>query len=167
MCIIKLKMMHSTTNNIAHNHDPRYCFNGQLLTKHNAYFLLIEKQVSMTRKCSTQLHTTDRRGKKEIQRHTIQRTKSQATNPLFRSRMIAKLERPQSTAQQHKDPLKTPTTNGGNNIQYLNNNRTTALEQTAAEATGVGFRRGWRGASINFTGQIFALDSAIIVNTQI
>ena len=35
--------------------------------------------------------------------------------------------------------------------------RTTALERTATEATG-----GGGGASINFTGQIFTLDSAVI-----
>ena len=31
---------------------------------------------------------------------------------------------------------KTPTTNRGNNKQWINNNRITTLEQTAAEATG-------------------------------
>ena len=44
--------------------------------------------------------------------------------------MIAKLERTQSNAQQNK--YRTPTVNGKHTKQQINNNRTTALERTAA-----------------------------------
>ena len=44
------------------------------------------------------------------------------------------------------------TNNGSNNLLCINKNRTSALEYTADEAIRV---------FINFTGQIFALDSAV------
>ena len=48
--------------------------------------------------------------------------------------MIAKLERTQSNinAQQNKDKHRIPKTNGMHTEQQINNNRTTALERTAA-----------------------------------
>ena len=49
--------------------------------------------------------------------------------------------------------------NGNNNKQKVNNNRTTALERTAAYATGV---RGGGGLKQFYWYQIFALDSAVV-----
>ena len=46
-----------------------------------------------------------------------------------------------------------------NNKQKVNNNRTTALEMTAALATGVG---GGGGLNAFYWYQIFALDSAVV-----
>ena len=57
------------------------------------------------------------------------------TNSLFLFKRIAKLERTQSNAHQNKDKHRTPTTNVEHTKQHINNNRTTALEQTAAYAT--------------------------------
>ena len=46
--------------------------------------------------------------------------------------MIAKLEWTQSDAYQIKDKHRTPANNGKYIKQWINNNRTTALERTAA-----------------------------------
>ena len=59
---------------------------------------------------------------------------SKATSSLFPIKMTAKLEWTQSNAQQNRTI--TESHNGSNNQQRINNNRTTALEQTAAKATG-------------------------------
>ena len=50
--------------------------------------------------------------------------------------MIAKLEKTQSNAYQNKDKHRTTTNNGKYIKQQTNNNRTTALERTAAYVTG-------------------------------
>ena len=50
--------------------------------------------------------------------------------------MIAKLEWTQSNAQKNIEQLQNPTMS--NNQQRIHNNRTTALEPTAAKATGAG-----------------------------
>ena len=55
---------------------------------------------------------------------------SKATSSLFPIKMIAKLEWTQRNAQQ------TESRNGSNNQQRINNNRTTALDWTAAKAAG-------------------------------
>ena len=72
--------------------------------------------------------------------------------------MIAKLEKTQSNALQNKDKHRTPTTIGKHIKQQINNNRTTALERTAAQAMG--------GLNALYWYQIFALDS-VVVKTQI
>ena len=56
---------------------------------------------------------------------------SKATSSFFPIKMIALLERSQSNIQQKHRPI-TDSHNGSNNKQKVNNNRTTALEQTAA-----------------------------------
>ena len=50
--------------------------------------------------------------------------------------MFAKLEMTSSTAQQYMTKYKTPTKQSELLKQLFNNNRTNALEQTSAEATG-------------------------------
>ena len=65
-----------------------------------------------------------------------------------------------SNAYQTKDQHRTPANNGMYIKQLINNNRTTALEQTAAEATGVG------GLNALYWRLIFALDF-VVVKTQI
>ena len=55
---------------------------------------------------------------------------SKATSSLFPIKMIAKLERIQSTEQQNMEQTQNPTMVATK--QCINNNRTTALEQTAA-----------------------------------
>ena len=67
--------------------------------------------------------------------------------------MNAKLEWTQSKAQQSIEKL-TESHNGCINQQRINNNRTTAFEQTAAKATG--------GLNAFYWYQIFALDSAVV-----
>ena len=62
--------------------------------------------------------------------------KSKATSFLFLFKMIAKLEWTQSNAYQNKDKHRTHTKNGKYINQYINNNRNTAFERTAALATG-------------------------------
>ena len=80
---------------------------------------------------------------------------SKASRSLFPSKMIVILERTLSTACiTNKDEHKTPTHSNTNNKQWISNNRTTALEQTAAQATG--------GLNAFFWCQIFALDFAVI-----
>ena len=64
--------------------------------------------------------------------------------------MIAKVERTESNAQQNKDKHRTPTTNGKHTKQQINNNRTTSLERTAAQATG--------GSNAFYWYQVFALN---------
>ena len=64
--------------------------------------------------------------------------------------MIAKLEWTQSNAQQNIEQLHNPTMG-----VTINNNRTTALEQTAAKAT-------WGGLNLFYWYQIFDLDSAVV-----
>ena len=71
--------------------------------------------------------------------------------------MIAKLERSQSNGQQNNDKHRTPTTNGKNTKQQINNHGTTALERTAALTTG--------GLNTFYWYQILALDS-VVVKTQ-
>ena len=53
--------------------------------------------------------------------------------------MIAKLERTISTALQNnlKNKTQNPTNIDSNNKQWINNNKTTALERTAAETTDI------------------------------
>ena len=46
--------------------------------------------------------------------------------------MVANLEKKQTNAQQNKDEHRNPTTIGKHTKQQINNNRTTALERTAA-----------------------------------
>ena len=65
--------------------------------------------------------------------------------------MIAKPEWTQSNAWQNKDRI--PTNNRQYIKQKINNNRTTALERTAAQASGGG------GLNLFCWCQIFALDS--------
>ena len=67
--------------------------------------------------------------------------------------MIAKLKRTQSNAQQNKDKHRTITTNGKHIKQHTNNNRTTALQRTAAQAT--------VGLKCFLLPPIFALDSVV------
>ena len=55
---------------------------------------------------------------------------SKATSSLFSIKMIAILKWTQSNVQQNIEQLRLP--HGSNNKQKVNNNRTTALEQTAA-----------------------------------
>ena len=71
--------------------------------------------------------------------------------------MIAKLEWTHSITQP-KNRTITESHNGSNNHQRINNNRTIALERTAAKATGGG------GGGLNafYWYQIFALDSAVV-----
>ena len=57
---------------------------------------------------------------------------SDSTCSLFPIKMIAKLERTQSTAQQNMEQTQNPH-NGSNNKEQINNNRTNALERTASE----------------------------------
>ena len=76
-----------------------------------------------------QSHTTDQ---PMVPRGRVKK----ASSSLFPSENIAKLERTQSTVKQNKDLTLNPTNNGSNNKQWINNSRTTALERTAAEATG-------------------------------
>ena len=52
--------------------------------------------------------------------------------------MIAKLEWTQNNIYQKKDKHRTSTNNGKYIKQYINNNKTTTLEQTDAWATGGG-----------------------------
>ena len=66
--------------------------------------------------------------------------------------MITKLEWTESKAQQNIERLQNPH-NGSNNQQQMNNNRTIALERTAAKAT--------RGLNAFYLYQIFALNSAV------
>ena len=56
---------------------------------------------------------------------------SKTTSSLLPIKMIAKLEWTYSKVQQNIEQLQTPT-NGSYNKQQVNNNRTTALERTAA-----------------------------------
>ena len=77
---------------------------------------------------------------------------SKATSSLFPIEMIAKLEWTQSNAQQNIEQLQNPTMgaeshNGSNNPQQINNNITTALEQTPSKATGGGVG-GWGGGGL-------------------
>ena len=51
----------------------------------------------------------------------------------------------------------TESDNGSNNQQRINDNRTTALEQTAAKVTG-----GGGGLNAFYLHQIYALDSAVV-----
>ena len=78
---------------------------------------------------------------------------SKATSSLFTIEMVAKLEWTQSKAQQSIEKL-TESYNVCINQQRINNNRTTAFEQTAAKATG--------GLNAFYWYQIFALDSAVV-----
>ena len=55
---------------------------------------------------------------------------SKATSSLFPIKTIAKLEWAQSNVQQNRTIAESQ--NGGNNKEKINNNRTTALERTAA-----------------------------------
>ena len=68
--------------------------------------------------------------------------------------MIAKLEWTQRNAQQHTEQLQNPTMGVTINKEAINNNRTTALERTAANAIG--------GLNAFYRYQIFALDSAVV-----
>ena len=58
------------------------------------------------------------------------RQTKQTTSPVFPIEIIAKLEWTQSGAQQNKEQLQNPI------MGRINNNRTTALERTAAKGTG-------------------------------
>ena len=83
---------------------------------------------------------------------------SKATSSLFPMKMIAKLELTQSNAQQHIEQLQNPSKG------VTNNNRMSALERTAAKATGGGGEVGGRwGGGLNAYNwyQIFDLDSAV------
>ena len=53
---------------------------------------------------------------------------------------------------------RTPTNDGSNNKQQINNNRTTTLERTAAYATG--------GLNELYLYQIYALDYVVMLNTK-
>ena len=64
--------------------------------------------------------------------HNNHETPGRQSSSLFPIEMSAKLEWTQSNAQ-HRTI--TESHNGSNNQQQINNNRTTALEQTAAKAT--------------------------------
>ena len=66
--------------------------------------------------------------------------------------MIAKLEMTQIKAQQNIEHF-TESDNWSNHEQWINNNRTTALEWTAVKAVG--------GINAFYWYQIFALDSAV------
>ena len=81
---------------------------------------------------------------------------SKVTSSFFPIEMTAKLEWTQSTAQQNIEQSH----NGSNNQQCINNNRTTALERTAAKGTGV---QGGGGVNAFYWYQIFALDSSVVV----
>ena len=61
---------------------------------------------------------------------------NKATSSLFPIMIIAKLERIQSIAQQTMEQTQNPTMGAAINNNSNNNNRTTALEGTAAYATG-------------------------------
>ena len=63
-------------------------------------------------------------------------TQSKATWSLFLSKMVAKLEGAFSTALTYGQNTK-PANKGSNNNQQVNKNRTTAIERTAVEATGM------------------------------
>ena len=73
---------------------------------------------------------------KLIMRHQEDK-QSKATSSLFPMKMITKLERTQNNAQQNIRTI-LEYHNGSNNQQQFNNSRTTALEQTAANAAGTG-----------------------------
>ena len=89
-------------------------------------------------------HTTNTRHQEDKQ--------SKATSSLFPIEIIAILERTQSNAQQNIEQNIIPIVS--NNQQRLNNNRTTALERTAAKVSG--------GLDAFYWNQIFALDSAVV-----
>ena len=81
---------------------------------------------------------------------------SKATSSLITSCpswVIAKLERTRSTAQQNNDPTQNPTNNRSNNKQQTHRLRT--------ESSRIHWVLGG-GTLINFTGQIFTLDSAAV-----
>ena len=67
--------------------------------------------------------------------------------------MIAKPERTRSTAQQNMKNTEPPPCEQLLRIKTINNNRTTALELTAAQTTGV--------LNAVYRYQIFALDSVV------
>ena len=96
------------------------------------------KIVGMIRKYhnhkSQKTHGITRRSHTTITRHKEDKP-SKANSSLFPIKMIAKLERTQSNVQQNIEQLQTLTRN---NKQKVNNNRTIALERTAAYATGGG-----------------------------
>ena len=85
------------------------------------------------------IHTADQPTKKSHKTFTATRhlkdNKRKAISSHFLVKMIAKLERTQSNEYQYKDDHRTPINNGGYIKQYINNNRTTTLERSAA-ATG-------------------------------
>ena len=76
--------------------------------------------------------------------------KSKAIGSLFPIEMIAKLEWTQNNVQQNVETI-TESHSGSNNQQRINNNRTIALERTAAKAT--------EGLNAFYWYQILALDS--------
>ena len=72
---------------------------------------------------------TARKSRSTITRHQEDKL-SKATSSLFPIKMIATLEQTQSSVQQNR--TFTDSHNGSNHKQEVNNNRITALEQTAA-----------------------------------
>ena len=68
-------------------------------------------------------------------RHIVSKcNKSKTNSSPFPSEVIAKLETTLSTAQQNKEQTQNAQNNGCNIKQWIDNNRITALEWTAAEA---------------------------------
>ena len=62
----------------------------------------------------------------------LQDNNIKSTSFLFLFKISAKLKWTQSNALRNKDKHRTPTNNGKYIKQWINNNRTTALERTAA-----------------------------------
>ena len=96
------------------------------------FYVLTKKCVRMIRKYHThKLQTNPRHREKSHRTISITRhqevNQSKATSFLFPIKMIAKLERTQSDAQQNKERTQNPTMG-----VTINNNRSTALERTAA-----------------------------------
>ena len=93
--------------------------------------------MSMTRKYLNHTPKTNPRHREEEPQNTHSnktsiRQQKKATSSLYLVKMITKLERTQSNVYSNKDKHRAPTNNGKYIKQYFINNRTTALQQTAA-----------------------------------
>ena len=97
-----------------------------------AIFFFLSNLVSMIRKnYNHKLQTNPWKSWTTIKKHQEDK-QSKATSSLFPIKMIAKLERILSDECTTKHRTITDSHNGSNNKPGINNNRTTALERTAA-----------------------------------
>ena len=95
-----------------------------MLGKFSCYF----KEVIMMRKDEPQSNNSQKAPGRQ----------SKAAKSLFPIKMIAKLERTQSTAKQYMENNYTEPHNGSNNKQRISNNRSIALEWTTVTALATG-----------------------------